>query len=553
MITRYYGIYDLEGISSSDFDPLDLPSVTDKDEDVSVVYTSDHAVSVTRTITVEEGVHYYEYQWVHRDSEEVLGSIRWQTFVEGSDRFLYVWDGSQWELENSSLGSEVELESAIAPAVGEEGLGTYDVFEIKSVEGESGPEVVSTTNLASHDIRALLLKNVRADKPRFQPDSNESTTTLRADVYALPVTSDLSGNWAPTEDVPWKLDLFQRNSNEPDKLIEAGFTDALEVSYSNGLLNDIAQVWDGIRLRDNQDDELVEGQFFGTFSAIAETGEPGNIWSGFATCDGISYRCRCHTNRMNGRLHIQVPLGPGFPALTYDSFAHEQAASSLGSGWSTLGSARLFVDGNKLVYRAEGGAFLRWTWTGSAYESFFPDNPNNLIEAEKRTTSPDTYRLTFPDQSVRDFDENLRLERDADRNGNEITYVYNQSGHIESLSDGRGRSLHYLYGSRTDGQPTALLLNDDDPQTARKCEFTYYSDQHPDSPSRLETLTNPAGEVLKFVYYPDGPIQEIIQVKESTDEIVLVSYTYDELGRLDTEERNGELRLTYQYWVEFAT
>lgn len=542
MLTRYYGIWDLAGESSADFNPNDIPSVEDKVVDVDHVYTSDHGVSVSDEFDPETGIHYYEYYWKHVDSGQTLDYIRWMTWNEGAISELYVWNGTGWD-DEGALGFPQQLESVISPSASEAMLGAYQVRRKKSVEGLEGPEVEEDILLGTLDILALMLKNVRADKPRFQPDSDESTTTLRADAYALPASS----GWFPTEDVDWKLELDLRHSNGLDSLHEDGFFGALEVEYDDGFINDIAEVWDGIRERTGVDDELAEGQFIGKFNAIAvRDGEPGNIWSGFTSCDGCCYRCRCQTNQINGRVHESLHLGSGFPPLTYDSFAHDQAAASLGFGWSSVGSAKLIVDGTKLVYRAEGGAFLRWTWTGSAYEPFFPDHPSTVVKAEQTSSSPDTFQLTFPDQSTREFDDAGRLTRDADRNGNELLYEYNGSGYLESVSDGRGRTQFFLYGSRTDGQPEQILLNDDDPMTARKVSFSY------DSPSdRLETVTNAAGEVLRFTYFESGLLKEIIQVKESTDEVVMVAYTYDPQGRVATKTLFGESRINYAYWISF--
>lgn len=563
IVTRYYAVYDFDGLTEDGFVFPDFPTSTDKVEDTTIVYATDHMVSYQETIVIVSGTRYYEYKWVHEDTDAVLGSVLWRTMVDGSSGYLHGWDTttSTWVEFASSLtpSSEYNLESGILGLNVTEGLlGTYKILRIISEEGESGPEELSSEATGKrHDIRALVLHNVEADKPRFQPDSNEPTTTLRADVLALPVTTNLHGNWEPSTDVTWQIELFREGADEPELLVDVPFTGSFSPDYDDGWIGAIAQVWDGIRVQTGEDDELAECQFQATFKVLGDTPSTGNALTG-GGCSGTCYRCRCHTDKLNGRVHTQFSPGPSFPALDYDSFSYEQAAASFGFGWSSAGSAKIIEinSGADLIYRTEGHAFMRWTLESGNYVPFFPDNPNNITEIEKSTSAPDyTYRVTFPDQTRREFDENGVLLRDVDRNDNELSYAYNGSGHIETISDGRGRVLYYEYGSRTDGQPEAILLNDDDPETARQVQFAYYEDNEdedsPDSINRLKTITNPVGDVVKFLYFPFGPLKEIRQVKTDQSEVVVVAYTYDSLGRVATEERYGETRRTYGYFVDF--
>lgn len=190
---------------------------------------------------------------------------------------------------------------------------------------------------------------------------------------------------------------------------------------------------------------------------------------------------------------IADPVG-AFPAqvLSYTQFHSEQAPASMGFGWSLSLHQRVKEEEGVLRYLDGSGSTLSWSISGSTY---VPRRADNYVEAERNEL--DNVRLTFPDQTRLDFDRHGRIASKVDRNGNTVSWTYEDPedgrSHLSRISDVQGRAIVFEH-NRNDGQPTALIDS-----RGPKIVYDYYpaGDRCQD---RLRAIVNPVGERTEFEY-----------------------------------------------------
>lgn len=390
--------------------------------------------------------------------------------------------------------------------------GTYRSYQTYFINNaQQGPAVEEGV----FEVRGLALANIGAECP-FDPE--EGPGALTADVYALPGSDDsyLFQGWAPTSSISWEfvgLDVFG--------------TASVGSPSGDGKVASIAASWSGAP---------TMGINSLALHAIAGTSGGGNAYAagvGFA----LLFHRRCPAAKAMGEASTteSIPMGSPCPlSLGYRSFDACRQPSSMGFGWSSLGSASLTEDlSGGLIYRDESGQTLRWTEDNGAY---IPTRPDNYVEMESLGNPGPPFQLTFRNQSTRKFGADGKLLEESDRNGNTTTYTYS-SGLLQTISDGRGGLLTYDYGTRTDGQPVSVRFGP--PQTGRLVQFGY------DTEDRLSQITDPAGDITEFEYDDSGRLARKTKVRPTRGNLV-IEYFYDELGRLS--ETNY-----YDEWLERYT
>ena len=240
---------------------------------------------------------------------------------------------------------------------------------------------------------------------------------------------------------------------------------------------------------------------------------------------------------------MQMDLMPGeslSPVIGYFSGLSGRAAASFGHGWRSTASARMeetSPDGS-LIYKSENGMVMRWEPDGNG--AYVPATDDNYVAAEKLSGG---YRLTFKNQTIREFDSAGYLSADIDRNGNTVAYTYS-GGQLDTVSDGKGRSLHYSYGVRSDGQPVSIRANN--APTGRQVQLAYYPDTDPVSPNRLYQITDPEGDVTEFAYDDSGRMAKMTVVRPTLGDQV-IEYLYNLYGQLYLETVNEEVATSYSY------
>ncbi|HIB67123.1 MAG TPA: hypothetical protein EYO33_18945 [Phycisphaerales bacterium] len=198
----------------------------------------------------------------------------------------------------------------------------------------------------------------------------------------------------------------------------------------------------------------------------------------------LLYTCSEKSGCNNFSVPTGLPIQNGDPAPNYTSCQFPKDTSSFGYGWNSAASERIIEDGSgNLTYKTSSGGFIRWLLDNGNYVPAFP---GNYTEASKNPGSTDArYTLTFKDQTVLEFNSDGRIKRSIDRNNNQMVYTYNgTTGFLEKIDDLRGRTLHYDYGTRTDGQPVSIRANN--LTTGRQTQFEYISSSDPNVPNRLQ-------------------------------------------------------------------
>ncbi|MEW6284568.1 MAG: hypothetical protein AB1758_38500, partial [Candidatus Eremiobacterota bacterium] len=355
---RTYIVHNIDGGDES----------TGLEEDVDVAYLTDQKVEFEQSHALQVGIYYYEFFQEVKVTEEPVADWRWKVVNDGQNPSgVYVWDEDEEEwVYQGSLGDPNTFVPGLLldlnPLQSEWLLGTQRVWEEISMEGQSGKELVSSNEIGLYDLRALLFHNLRADPFRFDQDSDQNTTTLKADIRALPASTELYANgWQPGGDVDWRIRIKLADPDDDLQVEEFTGTEDVTGPDEDGKIAEIEQEWDGITTVEEVEG-LVENQVLCEFAGLANTVGGGNTWTGPPTCDCIAGRCRCPALLLQGVLTLTIPTAQGIPPMTYDSRHAQQQAASFGFGWSSVGTARMLEQGNgDLVYRSEGRAFARWT------------------------------------------------------------------------------------------------------------------------------------------------------------------------------------------------
>ncbi|GIF75450.1 RHS repeat-associated core domain-containing protein [Asanoa siamensis] len=273
---------------------------------------------------------------------------------------------------------------------------------------------------------------------------------------------------------------------------------------------------------------------------------PWSAWRYLATSDGsptgeqgrfsfqelkLTDRLELKVNVANGNLLVKgVDLrirGTGTD-LTVDRYYNSRstAVSVLGTGW-TPGTGQ----GIRLTYSKADHATADVTYHApSGFTAKFVNSAANAwrtppsIDAKlTRDTGTGELRLKF-DKSEGSFffaDSTGRLLRMVDRNNNKITYGYDGSGNVTTITDTQGRISTLAYAS---GRLTSIT----DP-TSRRVSYTYNGAQN------LETVTDAGGGVTRFDY--DG--DRLTRITTPEGRVTNLGYEPDSSRMLDFYEQTN--------------
>ena len=480
---------------------------------------------------------------------------REQRFIaaDGSTIFTSVTEDRLTKLSNSELwersvngGPFVFREQNFIPAdiPGHTNLLDYFVFyqglppgtyEVDISFFNNGVQQGPTYFAGKFDLRGLVLRDILPDKP-LNPEEEEGIL-LKADVYALPepgVGRVFPNGWQPETPLTWRISL---NGNASTPITNGNSSVNLQPS---GKIATISELWDGKQSNGTYATE-TKGLTFSAVSPVPSgTPDEGNYFTTNGDRMPLFSRSCCEQWRLREVVTDAVvsmfSAGPlAALSFVYKSFDYWRPSASMGWGWKSHGSAKLRQSqpSGDFIYRDEGGMVKRWTESGGAYVPIREDN-YTILEAG----GTGAHRLTFKDQSFRDFDSNGNLVAQGDTNGNVTTFTY-VNDTLLSVSDGKGRTLFYDYGTRTDNQPVAIRA--DDPVTGRLVQLDYYPDTEPEAiRGRLRSITDPEGEVTEFVYDDRGRLIRRIDVRPTLGDLE-VEYQYRPNSELTAEIFQGQL------------
>jgi len=434
---------------------------------------------------------------------------------------------------------------------------------------DSGGTIVGYDHTASsvalgnggYDIRGLAINNLRVEEPAFNPQ--EGPARVKGDILALPIsTSNFPSGWSPSSDVFSILNIhsgdgllfhllsLETSSPQPEPGIFETLSGQFPVASFPSVPGKVADLdieWDGSLSVSGEEIPLIGlAGIYGDCAAVNEENDlvvQARKKPAFALLHSCSEKSGCKSFSCPTGLPDQNGEGQ----ISYNSCQSGRGTASFGYGWNSSASERILEDSNgNLSYKTSGGGYLRWSFDGTDY---LPTFPGNYTEAEKDAASTNArYKLTFKDQSVLEFNDLGRIKRSLDRNGNQMVYSYNSSsGHLETIDDLRGRTLHYDYGTRTDGQPMSVRANN--PTTGRQTQFNYFSSSDPDVPDRLKEIIDPEGNVTQFTYSTLGRLSTVTDSSERVSN----RFFYDGLGRIVREVQFDEVEMLYNYGNQQAT
>ena len=225
--------------------------------------------------------------------------------------------------------------------------------------------------------------------------------------------------------------------------------------------------------------------------------------------------------------------------LGYNSANADAVPSSMGWGW-TMGYNKYVLEdpsNQDILFYDGSGSFERWEKLTNG--SYAPRYANNYATLTKTGSNPVV--ITLKDKTVLTFRvSDGKIETEVDRNGNSVTYGYDGSNRLSSVSDGEGRWLYFDYGSRSDGQPVGLRQQN--ATTGRLISFDYHAN------GRLWKVTRPAADssettdVTEFLYDANGLLWKKIDPRGKVE----AEFTYS-AGKVATKTLFGERRFTYSY------
>lgn len=531
------------------------PYVDFTDPEDFIVYSNDIGATILFDHVVgfsQDGTYYIRYDFeggatIDSENAGMWMEYRYTRSNGGNDRVIHsrikvspLVDPTNWKLETPSGGNsatEVYLSAAMSvrayirdlqeeygDGVEEKVPGAWTVTRTIY----DGPTNNGSEEVAEFELRSLVIKDLRADKPRFDPSSEESNTYFKCEVLALPV------GWQPAQGEAF-IYLQAVESSGLFIGIDDGFELDVNPHDSTGKISEVSIPWDGTSTYSSpfNSPEPMEGVFNVRSRAYTLPVTTTNAYSFFkyTQVQSVRCKCRCSDSHLSG-MHfvsfspgdlVSTALGPPIQlTLSYCSKDPEAAPSSMGYGWRSNGSVRVFensVDGS-ISYRTESGDHLLWKLQGLNYVAVTSDN---FVQLEKTSDPSATYVLTFRDQSRRIFDADGRLQQDLDRNDNALTYAYNGSGHLDTITDASGAVVSFDYTGRSDGQPVAIHHG------SRSITFSY------DSNHRLQQITNAGGETTSFEYNSEGLLWKVLDTRSEQAAV----YLYDNYGRIVSETSYG--------------
>ncbi|WP_163101613.1 DNRLRE domain-containing protein [Peribacillus alkalitolerans] len=226
--------------------------------------------------------------------------------------------------------------------------------------------------------------------------------------------------------------------------------------------------------------------------------------------------------------------GPGLSiGRTYNS--QSSIKGIFGMGWISDAESKMITSGNQVDYTDDDGTIH--SFIKQADGSF---NAPTGVYLDLKETSTD-YVLTSKDQTSVYFDKATGVLKeiiDAQKDKNKTVYNYTEN-RLSSIVDASGRSLTIEYN------PEGLVSNIKDPK-GRNTTFTYKNE-------RLETVTNPEGEVTKYEYDTNGLLVKVYSPTHTSEKPVVTTYKYKADKKFESVTNPKGKVTTFTYFVTNRT
>lgn len=198
----------------------------------------------------------------------------------------------------------------------------------------------------------------------------------------------------------------------------------------------------------------------------------------------------------------------------------------LGFGWTHKYNVVLDKSGDDVTIKFGDGHTEFYTYD-SGTSTYIPSKSRAHITLEDR--SPSGYIAELGGGVTYEFDDQGRLEKIADLNGNTLTLAH--SAQLDSITDTAGRQIDFVY---TNGRVTALTSP---VKSENTIEFAY------DANGNLLELTDPRGNAWQFTY--DASHRLLTETDRKG--VLALTNTYDNEGRVLEQKDALNHKTTYAY------
>jgi len=125
-----------------------------------------------------------------------------------------------------------------------------------------------------------------------------------------------------------------------------------------------------------------------------------------------------------------------------------------------------------------------------------------------------------------EFDENSRVKKYTDEEGNILTYTYYPNGELKTITYPGNKVVTYTYNDANQMETVTDWNNN---------VTTYVYDVN----GRLSSMTRPNGSIESYDYYKNGWLKSKVDKKSNNDIISECNFTYDGVGNILTETGNN--------------
>ncbi|MFJ7982224.1 DNRLRE domain-containing protein [Lysinibacillus xylanilyticus] len=211
---------------------------------------------------------------------------------------------------------------------------------------------------------------------------------------------------------------------------------------------------------------------------------------------------------------------------TYNSKDYEK--SSFGYGWSFTGSEKLFIgtNGTNIDYKDADGTVHVFTWDGNKYVA--PAGNYDRLEKIDTTTyiltSLTGYTTTFKvKEKTTDTDIQVAyITEQKDLNNNTITYTYNTSNELTSITTNLGTKLLFTY---TDGNLTRVLVKKD-ASTSTPTSFYYATN------GQLTKIIDSRQKIMLYGYNSDLDLVSVTEPSLDGQVASITEYSLDRTNNI---------------------
>jgi RHS repeat-associated protein len=206
-------------------------------------------------------------------------------------------------------------------------------------------------------------------------------------------------------------------------------------------------------------------------------------------------------------------------------------------------SASIDIDGNRTEYRYTSSGIMSQIITSSG--QIIDLSPSDLSgKPEAQLKVKDERGFTWQYESF------LRqINAVIDAQGNRHEYTYNRFGKVDTFTDGEGYVTQYIYDDA--GQEIARILPDGSQRSlsysGNLVTVTDYNgnvfEREMNSDGFVSQFRQPDGTIWNYEYNELGLLTKV----KDRDGNVLLSYTYDTLGRIISKVQSDGKQINYEY------